>query len=147
MGFAPSYEPVAVPEPVPAPELAAEPEAEEEFDVVLTELETEEGEHVLVVETVTSEPQIDRAWGMTAAPDWAAKPEVETEEESEMPHVNGGNSHPPYAASGAAKSLEDSIKDMLRPMLRQWLDENMARVLTAALKDELKDNPARLRGD
>ena len=45
------------------------------------------------------------------------------------------------------RSLEDSVKDMLRPMLRQWLDENMARVLTAALKDELKDNPARFQRD
>lgn len=147
MGFAPSYEPVAVPEPVSGPEQAAEPEPEAELELVLTELETEEGEPVLVVETMTSEPQVDRAWGMTAAPDWGAKPEVETEEEAEMPHVNGGSAHAPYAASGAAKSLEDSVKDMLRPMLRQWLDENMARVLTAALKDELKNNPARLRGD
>ena len=36
---------------------------------------------------------------------------------------------------------------MLRPMLRQWLDENMARVLSSALKDELKDNPARFQQD
>ncbi len=64
-----------------------------------------------------------------------------------MPHVNGGGAHPPYAAEGASKSLEDSVKDMLRPMLRQWLDENMARVVTAALKDELKSNPSRLRGE
>jgi cell pole-organizing protein PopZ len=59
--------------------------------------------------------------------------------------VNGGGGS--YADSAAAKSLEDSVKDMLRPMLRQWLDENMARVLTAALKDELRNNPARLTGD
>ena len=32
-------------------------------------------------------------------------------------------------------------------MLKQWLDENMTRVLTAALKDELKDNPSRLQRD
>jgi cell pole-organizing protein PopZ len=43
--------------------------------------------------------------------------------------------------------LEDSVKDMLRPMLRKWLDENMARVLTSALKDELRDNPARFQRD
>ena len=62
-----------------------------------------------------------------------------------MPRVNGG-SHQLDAAVGGSKSLEDSVKDMLRPML-QWLDENMTRVLTAALKDELKNNPARLHGD
>ncbi len=36
---------------------------------------------------------------------------------------------------------------MLRPMLRQWLDENMPRMVTAALKDELGDFGARDRGD
>ncbi len=36
---------------------------------------------------------------------------------------------------------------MLRPMLQQWLEENMARVLTAALKDEIKHNPSRFEGD
>jgi cell pole-organizing protein PopZ len=71
--------------------------------------------------------------------------------------VRSNGSHQAYGAEmprsaepvfeGAPKTLEDSIKDMLRPMLRQWLDENMARVLTAALKDELRDNPARLQPD
>ena len=28
---------------------------------------------------------------------------------------------------------------MLRPMLRKWLDENMQRVLTLALREELDD--------
>jgi hypothetical protein len=125
MSFASSYEPVSVPEPVSAPEPAAE--AEPEPELVLTELETEEGE--LVVEMITSEPQVDRAWGMTAAPAWSDKGEAE--EDVEMPHVNGGNSHPPYAATAEQK----------------WLDENMTRVLTAALKDELKDNPSRLQTD
>jgi cell pole-organizing protein PopZ len=36
---------------------------------------------------------------------------------------------------------------MLRPMLRQWLDENMSRVLTSALRDELKNDPARFQRD
>ncbi len=40
-------------------------------------------------------------------------------------------------------TLEDSVKDMLRPMLRQWLDENMPRMVTAALKDELDPNAFR----
>jgi hypothetical protein len=104
-----------------------------------------EAEPVLIVETVVSEPQLDRGWGMSTAPDWSTRREGEAEEETETPHVNGGGGS--YADSAAAKSLEDSVKDMLRPMLRQWLDENMARVLTAALKDELKNNPARLTGD
>jgi hypothetical protein len=32
-------------------------------------------------------------------------------------------------------------------MLKQWLDENMPRVLTAALKDELGDSGPRRQGD
>jgi hypothetical protein len=32
-------------------------------------------------------------------------------------------------------------------MLQRWLDENMTRVLTAALKDELKHNPVRFQDD
>jgi uncharacterized protein len=140
---APAFEPVPIPELVPAPE--PEAEIDEEPELVLTEVEVEMSEPVLVVETVVSEPQLDRGWGMSAAPDWSAGREGEAEEETETPHVNGGGGS--YADSAAAKSLEDSVKDMLRPMLRQWLDENMARVLTAALKDELKNNPARLTGD
>jgi cell pole-organizing protein PopZ len=145
IGLAPSFEAVPAPEPVSVPEPLAEAEAEPEL--VLTEFEVQTVEAEPVVETVTSEPQVDRLWRMRAAPDWAAQTELETEEEAEMPHVNGGETHPPYAAASAPKSLEDSVKDMLRPMLRQWLDENMARVLTAALKDELKSNPSRLTGD
>ena len=41
-------------------------------------------------------------------------------------------------AYASSKTLEDSVKEMLRPMLRQWLDENMSRVLTAALREELE---------
>jgi cell pole-organizing protein PopZ len=143
-GLAPSFEPVPVPEPGLAPEPVPEPEAEPEF--VLTEVEVvevAEAEPLLVVETVASEPKADRPWAVSSAPDWSTQREGEREEGSEMPHVNGGGGY----HAGAQKSLEDSVKDMLRPMLKQWLDENMSRVLTAALKDELRDNPARLRGE
>jgi cell pole-organizing protein PopZ len=142
---APAFEPVPIPSLVSAPEPEAEIDGEPELVLTEVEVEMTEAEPVLVVETVVSEPQLDRGWGMSAAPDWSAGREGEAEDETETPHVNGGGGS--YADSAAAKSLEDSVKDMLRPMLRQWLDENMARVLTAALKDELKNNPARLTGD
>jgi Protein of unknown function (DUF2497) len=106
-----------------------------------------ETEPVVVVEVPVGGPRMDQVWGMGAAPSWARQPEPEIEEETELPRVNGGGSHQPYDAAGGSKSLEDSVKDMLRPMLKQWLDENMARVLTAALQDELKNNPSRLQGD
>jgi cell pole-organizing protein PopZ len=59
---------------------------------------------------------------------------------------NGG-SHDVSPLDASHKSLEDSVKDMLRPMLKQWLDENMARVLTAALKEELGERGGLRQGD
>ena len=62
--------------------------------------------------------------------------------------VNGGRDHEPhdYAGPVSSKSLEDSVKEMLRPMLKQWLDENMQRVLTAALREELENSDMRRDG-
>ena len=61
--------------------------------------------------------------------------------------VNGGSEHEPhdFAAPVSSKSLEDSVKEMLRPLLRQWLDENMPRVLTAALREELENSDMQRR--
>jgi uncharacterized protein len=62
--------------------------------------------------------------------------------------VNGGSKNKlrDFEAAVSSKSLEDSVKEMLRPMLRQWLDENMPRVLTAALRDELDNSEMDRRG-
>jgi cell pole-organizing protein PopZ len=121
----------------------AEPELElaPEPDVVLAEFEAELViEEPVVVEAVESERRQAPAWEADA-PSFAVA--VVHEAEREAPRTNG---HHDYV-SAAPRTLEDSVKDMLRPMLRQWLDENMARVLTSALKDELKDNPARFQQD
>ncbi len=60
---------------------------------------------------------------------------------------NGGSGHKLHSLdTGSEKSLEDSVKEMLRPMLQKWLDENMSRVLTQALREELEKSPAR-RGE
>jgi cell pole-organizing protein PopZ len=70
------------------------------------------------------------------APDYAAP----------SPRTNGGSGHKPHDfAVTSPKSLEDSVKEMLRPMLRKWLDENMQRVLTQALREELEDPETRRR--
>ena len=67
------------------------------------------------------------------------------------PWVNGGSAHKhrehhEFEAVGSSKTLEDSVKEMLRPMLRQWLDDNMQRVLTAALREELENSEGTRRG-
>jgi cell pole-organizing protein PopZ len=133
------------PEPVAAPEPAAiaEPEPESaEPDLVLTDFESEViiEETVIAAEPVEPEPAEAPAWE-AEAPSFAAA--VEREAAYQAPRSNGRHDY----SAAAPQSLEDSIKDMLRPMLRQWLDENMARVLTSALQDELRDNPARFQRD
>jgi len=128
------------PEPVFAPE--GEPE------LTLTEFEAEMvAQEPSILDVVVSEREPERGWE-PEVPSWAAREQPQPEPEYPSQRANGGN-HQTYASGGEAgpKSLEDSVKDMLRPMLQRWLDENMTRVLTAALKDELRDNPARFQGD
>ena len=75
------------------------------------------------------------SWGRTAP---------ENEFELNPAQVNGGSDREPHDSS--SKSLEDSVKEMLRPLLKQWLDENMPRVLTAALREELENSNYQQRG-
>jgi len=51
-----------------------------------------------------------------------------------------------FGINASGRSLEDSVKEMLRPMLRQCLDDNMQRVLTAALREELENSEGTRRG-
>jgi cell pole-organizing protein PopZ len=149
--------PEAGAELTPVSEPAYEPEREPEF--TLTEFEAEMvAQEPAILEVVVSEPEpeADRSWKSAAdrgwepeVPSWVARERAQPEPEYPAQRTNGGN-HQSYAAVGGEagpKSLEDSVKDMLRPMLQRWLDENMTRVLTAALKDELRDNPARFDTD
>ena len=145
-------------EPAPAPFVPA-PESEPESELVLTEF--------AAVELVMDEPSQpdtrfsadDGDTGEDAS--WSSElAGLQSESDDEAPidfiaarmsgTANGGASYEPsyaapespYAAEepayAASKTLEDSVKEMLRPMLRQWLDENMSRVLTAALREELE---------
>jgi len=93
-----------------------------------------------------SEARESSAWESESAP-WAGAPEPLIEPERPGGRVNGGTHSAASPLEASSKTLEDSVKDMLRPMLRQWLDENMPRMVTAALKDELGDSSARGQGD
>ena len=141
------------PEPEPQPELPAfapepEPELEPEPDLVLTEFEAEMivEEPVEIEATLVSEAAESGAWESEAAP-WTGAPEPLVEPERQGGRVNGGTHAAASPLEASNKTLEDSVKDMLRPMLRQWLDENMPRMVTAALKDELGDSSVRGQGD
>jgi uncharacterized protein len=78
---------------------------------------------------------------------WRGSPPA-NEFELDPARVNGGRDHEPhdFAGSVSSKSLEDSVKEMLRPLLKQWLDENMPRVLTAVLREELENSEMQRRG-
>jgi hypothetical protein len=145
----------AQPEPEPQPELPAftpepepELEPEPEPELVLTEFEAEMvvEEPVVAEATLVSDARESSAWESETAP-WAGAPEPLVEPERQSERVNGGTHAAASPLEASSKTLEDSVKDMLRPMLRQWLDENMPRMVTAALKDELGDSSARGQGD
>lgn len=38
-----------------------------------------------------------------------------------------------------SRTLEDAVMDLLRPMLREWLDENLPRIIEAAVQREVAD--------
>ena len=132
----PAPEPQPAPEPFiePEPEPFFKPEPEPEAELVVSE--------TVVVETAVEEPALEET-PVVSAPEksvaepseplpWQSAPAPFREPERPAARKNGSHGAMP-------KSLEDSIKDMLRPMLQKWLDENMSRVLTAALKEELGD--------
>jgi uncharacterized protein len=152
--FAPQPQPVFQPaaeaydppvsEPVSLPEFEPEPQPEPEPELVLTDFEAEAViEEPALAELASQDaPEPVPAWESEPAP-WAGSPEPFVEPERLSLRSNGHSAEAPL--DGEPKTLEDSIKDMLRPMLRQWLDENMPRMVTAALKDELRNNPARFQ--
>jgi uncharacterized protein len=142
MGFtaepAPQPEPEPAVEPEPQPEPEPELEAAPEPELVLTDYEeTVIIEEPVVIEAEASEPDESSSWSDPAP--WARAPEPLVEPERPAARANGG--------AHGHKTLEDSVKDMLRPMLRQWLDENMPRMVSAALKDELGNRDMHGRGD
>jgi acrosin len=146
-GFIPQPAPVPgfIP-PQPEPQLESAPAQEAEPELVLTEFEVETTE-TLVMDIVADEEP-------SAEPEEAPfKPEFEPYQPDYLSRpTNGSGPHEDLTAAsglpaGSEKAIEESIKDILRPMLQQWLDENMARVVTAALKDEIRNDPARFQRD
>jgi hypothetical protein len=150
-GAEPQATPGFIPQPSPVPgfippQLASEPEPEAELELVLTEFEVETTE-TLVMDIVADDE-------LSAEPEEpVATPEFQPYQPDYMsPLTNGSGPHEELSAgaglpAGSDKAIEESIKDILRPMLQQWLDENMARVVTAALKDEIRNDPARFQRD
>ncbi len=138
------------PEPEPEPETEAEAIFADEPDVT-----SEFAAEVFVEETLTvealpaegeEEAEEEDPGAREETPFWPASPAPLVEREHQTARGNGGK-HGASPLESSNKTLEDSVKDLLRPMLKQWLDENMPRVLTAALKDELGDTGPRRQKD
>jgi cell pole-organizing protein PopZ len=157
---APVYEPLPEAGPTLAEQFAApeEPQApvvEEEL-VILSEPEPQPEAPEPEAWSAPEEPQApegvatpwhsdETTWSPKTAPspDFAAP---SPDYAASSPRTNGGSGHKTHDfAVASPKSLEDSVKEMLRPMLRKWLDENMQRVLTQALREELEDPEERRR--
>ncbi|HSH63609.1 MAG TPA: DUF2497 domain-containing protein [Methyloceanibacter sp.] len=141
-GFIPEPAPVPGFIPLqPEPQLDSAPEAE--LELVLTEFEVDTTETLVRIGIPDEEPSAEPG-------ETTYKPDYESDFMSRP--TNGSGPYEDLAAAsglpvGSTKAIEESIKDILRPMLQQWLDENMARVVTAALKDEIRNDPARFQRD
>ena len=155
----PQLQPEPEPEPAPdtAPELVLtefaqvelvieEPTFEDEASASAAEEparpELSFEDMVAASETFRAEPEA--SWSSDLS-DWRTESEPATELDfvaERMSRPTNGAHTSAYAQDAletSGKTLEDSVKEMLRPMLRQWLDENMSRVLTAALREELRE--------
>jgi cell pole-organizing protein PopZ len=145
------YRPVPTPEPFepqPTPTFSMpepHPDPVPQSRPVLTVTEFVE-QTISVTEEAASEPEEAASEEETQTGFWPAEPAAPAVKTNGSTPHEAHASDAPYAAA-SAKTLEDSVKDMLRPMLKQWLEENMTRVLTAALQDEIKKDPARFERD
>ena len=149
--------PEAALEPEPAPELVLTEFAQ--VDLVIEEPTFEDEASASAAEE-PARPELSFEDMVAASETFRAEPEAswssdlsewrtESEPATELDFVAERMSRPTNGAHTSAyaqdalgtsgKTLEDSVKEMLRPMLRQWLDENMSRVLTAALREELRE--------
>jgi len=133
---APAPEAALVPEAAPEAAPVAEPELQAEPDLTPADFVSDS----VVEETIETPVEVapeesfvepEMPWKQASAP--------LVEPEPERPAVRSNGTHGISTLQTSNKTLEDSVKDMLRPMLKQWLDENMPRMVTAALKDELGD--------
>ena len=130
------------PQPLEEPPLE-EPPLEEEL-VILSEPQPELGETSAwsPAEEQPAPEGVATPWHSDETT-WAPKAAPTPEPAAPSPKTNGGSGHKTHDfAVQAPQTLEDSVKEMLRPMLRKWLDENMQRVLTQALREELEDPQA-----
>lgn len=132
-----------------SPVLPSGPVAATEQDV--PELPREEGDEIAAAphreraETVSARPR--GGFAATGGGEPAAMTQMPSAPVHVMPRsMTGTPSHGAVResdlgrlqpAASAPKTLEDTVREMLRPLLVQWLNENMPRILSDALREEI----------
>ena len=119
-----------------APAPADEPAGDRAQDGIAWGEAEEASEYAAVEEAMTGpEAQtIEETWE-TGAP-----AQEEAAEHAPAPQQSAASEPAQLAAPPASvggKTLEDSVKELLRPMLQEWLDNNMPRLVEAAMREQV----------
>jgi uncharacterized protein len=99
-----------------------------------------------IARTAEAEPQRSAAPVRSSAPGREALPNGKASPPVPVPPTAGSTAAPaatPQAAATHLQGLDAMVAELLRPMLRQWLDENMPRLVSAALKAEAEASSRR----
>ncbi len=84
----------------------------------------------------------DAAYAETETAPLATEPQHEAALFQQPAVTTSSPPAPPSHAFGSSgsptsKTLEDSVKELLRPMLQEWLDNNMPRLVEAAMREQM----------
>jgi cell pole-organizing protein PopZ len=142
---APEPEPVAA---APEPVAAAEPEPEPEPEPILTEAAAEEDDALELTERVESETHGDlEVYTPEPAPPPApvAAAPAPVMAEALVSSAAATAAASAFSSLSAAiampkgdRTLEDVVRELLQPLLKGWLDENLPRIVEAAVQEEVE---------
>ncbi|HXE88762.1 MAG TPA: DUF2497 domain-containing protein [Hyphomicrobiaceae bacterium] len=95
-----------------------------------------------VARAAEAEPQRSAAPVRSSAPAREAQPSGKANPSVHVPPTAGSTTQA-AASTPHLQGLDAMVAELLRPMLRQWLDENMPRLVSAALKAEAESQSRR----
>jgi len=95
-----------------------------------------------IARTAEAELQRSAAPVRSSAPAREALPNGKASSSVPVPPT-AGSTAPAAASAPHLQGLDAMVAELLRPMLRQWLDENMPRLVSAALKAEAESQSRR----
>jgi uncharacterized protein len=95
-----------------------------------------------IARAAEAEPQRSAAPVRSSGPAREALPNGKASSSVPVPPT-AGSTTPAAANTPHLQGLDAMVAELLRPMLRQWLDENMPRLVSAALKAEAESQSRR----